>query len=95
MLPPSYIRPILCCLGRSGGAQADAHGIGVGLQALAVGERGDHGPEVLQARRRELLRRDVLLERERVDAAELARVPVRREGVVRARRVVATADEGK
>lgn len=62
------------------------------IEALAVRERRDSGPEEPEPVCGELLRRDVLLEGERVDAAELPGVPVCGQGVVRAGGVVAAAD---
>ena len=61
------------------------------IQAFAVCECGDDRTKLLQPIRSDLLRRDVLLERERVDAAELASVAVRRQRVVRAGCVVTAA----
>lgn len=71
--------------------KADAHGIGVCVEALAVSERHNDRSQRAQTVARKLLRGDALLERKRVDATELARVPVRRQRVVCPRGVVATA----
>ena len=60
------------------GAKADANGICVGSKTLAVCQGGHHRTDVLQAACRNLLRRNVFLERLRVDAAELACIAIRR-----------------
>ena len=74
--------------------QPNAHRIRMRPQSLAVRQGRNDGAKTLQTLRRNLLRREVLLERLRVHAAELPRVAVRRERVVRARGVVATAVRG-
>ena len=63
----------------------------MGVQSFAVCEGGYHRPETLEAVCSHLLRGDVLLERQCIDAAELPRIAVRRESVVRARGVVPAA----
>lgn len=42
--------------------QTDAHGVGVGIESLAVGKRGNGGSQILETIYGELLRGDVLLE---------------------------------
>jgi hypothetical protein len=59
-------------------------------QALAIGQSDYHRSNNLKPLGRDLLRGDVLLEGLCTDTTELAREAVRREGVVRPRRVVAT-----
>lgn len=63
-------------------SQPDSHGVRVSLESLPFSQRDDDGTEDAESVLGELLRGDVLLERERVDTAELSGVAVRREGVI-------------
>lgn len=69
-------------------AQTDADCVRVSIETLAIREGGHDGPQTLEAVRSDCLRRYVLLERERIDAAELTCIPVGGQSVVRPRRVV-------
>jgi hypothetical protein len=60
----------------------------VTFQSFPLSQLDDVRAESAQSIRSELLRRDVFLETERVDTRELARVTVRRQGVVSTRGVV-------
>lgn len=62
----------------------------MGLEALTVGQRRDNWAELLETCWRNLLRCDVFLERQSVDATELASVAICRQSVVGARGIIPT-----
>jgi hypothetical protein len=63
----------------------------VRLKAFAVRQGRDERAKFLQAGFSNFLRRDILLERQGIDSAELARVSVCRESVICARSVISAA----
>jgi hypothetical protein len=68
----------------------------MGIQALTIRQGDNDWPQGPEPIRRYLLRGDMLLEGERIDTTKLTCVTVRRQGMVRSRRVVSatiTVDE--
>jgi hypothetical protein len=71
--------------------KANADGVGMSLESFAVGQRDYHRSNISETWRGNFLRRDVLLEGKRVDAAELASVAICGQSVVGARGIITAA----